>query len=87
MLTSTAFTVVVVDHQCPGLFAGLEALGNVGNSVRISLVGVVIMVESDVYVATFVVHSLVWNVSQVTLYAGCTQPTVITATICQFGHI
>ena len=63
MLTSTAFAIVVVDHQCPGLLAGLEALGNVGNGVRISLGGVVIMVESDVYVATFVVHSLVWHIN------------------------
>lgn len=58
MLTRTPFTVVIVDHECPRLLAGLEALSNVGNCIRLRLGGVVVVVESNIHVATFVIHGL-----------------------------
>ena len=61
MLPRAALAIVVIYDKGPRLLAGLEALGDIRDSVRLALAGYMIVVECDVNVATFVVYSLKRN--------------------------
>ena len=58
MLPRAALAIVVVYDKSPRLLAGLEALSDIRDGVRLGLAGCMIVVECDVDVATFVVYSL-----------------------------
>jgi hypothetical protein len=58
VFTGAAFAVVLVDNERPGLVAGLETLRNARDGVSLCLRGIVLVVESDVYVSSLVVHGL-----------------------------
>jgi hypothetical protein len=58
VFTGAAFAVVFVDDKCPGLVAGLETLRDARDGVSLRLRGIVLVVESDVYVSSLVVHGL-----------------------------
>ena len=58
MLPGAALAIVVIYDKSPRLLAGLEALGDIRDSVRLALAGSMIVVECDINVATFVVYSL-----------------------------
>ena len=61
MLASTAFTVVLIHNERPWLTARFEALCDTRNGVSLGLSWLMVVVECDVNIATFVVHSLKRN--------------------------
>jgi hypothetical protein len=58
VFTGAAFAVVFVDDERPGLAAGLETLGDARDGVSLRLRGIVLVVESDVYVSSLIIHGL-----------------------------
>jgi hypothetical protein len=58
MLTSTAFAIIVINYQSPRLFASFEPFCDCRNSIGLGLASGPIMVECNIHVAPFVVHSL-----------------------------
>jgi hypothetical protein len=58
MLTGTAFAIIVVNDQSPRLIASFKAFCDCRNGVNLSLASGPIMVECNIHVAPFVVHSL-----------------------------
>jgi hypothetical protein len=77
MLTSAAFTVVVINDQSPRLIASFEPFCDCRNSVILSLASIMIMVECNIDIAPFVIYRLNWLLILLTGWP-LAQHTVIT---------
>lgn len=58
MFSSATLAVIVVDDESPRLSSSLEALGDTRYCVRWRFGSAVVVVESNVHVATFIVYCL-----------------------------
>jgi hypothetical protein len=58
MFSGTTFAIILIDHQSPWMPSFFETFGHAGDCIRSAFGSIVVMVECDVDVASFIIHSL-----------------------------
>lgn len=58
MFTCATLTVVFINDQCPRLSSSFESLRNAGDGILFGLGGIMVVVEGDVHISSFIVDGL-----------------------------